>query len=390
MRIWVWRSILKSRFLGFEKCCYYFIRLILIWSLTGTNSWGAEDISGYWENRFFLINNSSISWKSIEDKFNLGDYNRLRINFTAAPAKAVTIHLSLDFFSFYGALQSPFGTLNTAADNQTDSNSTQIDLDRIYATIHFKKFDLTVGKQRLAMGVSYIWVPLDVFNRINILEPKEEKPGSNALKLYLPWGSQSGFTLIFSPDEKFGSSKTGFRAKTHCFTMDIGATFIRDGSQNLSVYGLDVRGENCIGWWLEGGFFVSESVTDKKLVIGFDYTFPMGNGLYWLNEFFYDSGGEINSTLYDYDLLIAGKRFLLGQHYAMSRLSYAVNEFFSAALSYIANWSDGSFILNPALSHDLFQNVNLSYGFYFPLGEKGGELNRHKQTIIFIWLKVNF
>ena len=91
--------------------------------------------------------------------------------------------------------------------------------------------------------------------------------------------------------------------------MDAALTLIREGSSNTSIYGLDLRGENFIGWWLETGYFVSPHPDntdirrdDIKLVLGFDYTFPIKRGLYWMNEFFYDSTGEEDPANYDFFL----------------------------------------------------------------------------------------
>jgi len=71
-------------------------------------------------------------------------------------------------------------------------------------------------------------------------------------------------------------------------------------------------------------------------------------------------------------------------------LRYGLSDFWSASLTYIGNWGDGSFIINPALACEISQNVSLSGGFYFPLGHREGEFNASKRNLFFIWLKVNF
>ena len=39
------------------------------------------DIFGYFENRFFILKKGNLSLKDISEKFSLGDYNRLRLQF---------------------------------------------------------------------------------------------------------------------------------------------------------------------------------------------------------------------------------------------------------------------------------------------------------------------
>ncbi|NIM12884.1 MAG: hypothetical protein GTO45_12225 [Candidatus Aminicenantes bacterium] len=383
---------------------HFFLKGILfIFSLTistiflKADSNSSTDIFGYLENRFFLVGNRDVSWDDFNEKFKLGDYNRLRLKLEASPSEKVTVNMAVDFFTFHGLMTSPLGTYGTSGTSGTsngESNITskdvKIDLDRAYVDLYFKHFDISIGKQRVAVGVSYLWAPLDVFNRVNILEPKEEKPGTNAFKLYIPLGSASGLTGIFSPENDFSSSKSGFRAKTQVLGVDAALTLIRWGERETSIYGLDLRGENFIGWWIEAGYFVSADKKHKKIVLGFDYTFPVNRGLYWLNEFYYDSSGEKDSSNYDFQLLFSGDRFTLGQKYFFSMLRYSFSDFLSGSFTYIGNWGDGSYILNPVVQYEISQNVLVSTGFYFPLGPENKEFTMSNRNIFFIWLKINF
>jgi hypothetical protein len=354
------------------------------------------DISGYLENRFYLVVDPGAAWNDWGEKFSLGDYNRLRLILDASPSEKVHVNVAVDFFTFFGFITSPLGTVGGSASSEPDD--LKIDLDRAYVDLYFKHFDLSVGKQRIALGVSYLWAPLDIFNRVNILEPKEEKPGANALKIYVPLGASSSLIGVFSPDDHFDSSKYAIRGKTQMYGVDMAFTLIRSGLTDTMVYGMDLRGENFIGWWVEAGYFDRPDQNAAKMVIGFDYTFPVKNGIYWLNEFFYDASGEADKEKYDYASLASGERFTLARHYLFSMLRYGFFEFLSVSLAYIGNWDDGSVIINPAIQYDLSQNVSLSGGFYFPIGRPGGEFNtvysdetkNRAPSIFFIWLKVNF
>jgi hypothetical protein len=379
---------------------FFLKRILLIIFLTGSISFlsagidGSIDIFGYLENRFFLVDNRDVSWNDFNEKFKLGDYNRLRLQLKVSPSEKVTVNAAVDFFTFHGLMTSPLGTYGTSGTSDGESNlnskDVKIDLDRAYVDLYFKHFDISIGKQRVAVGVSYLWAPLDVFNRVNILEPKEEKPGTNAFRLYIPLGSVSGLTGIFSPENDFSLSKSGFRAKTQVLGVDAALTLIRWGEKDTSIYGLDLRGENFIGWWIEAGYFVSAGEKQKKIVLGFDYTFPVNRGLYWSNEFYYDSSGETDSSNYDFQLLYSGDRFTLGQKYFFSLLQYSFSDFLSGSFTYIGNWGDGSYILNPVIQYEISQNVLVSTGLYFPLGPANKEFTMSNRNIFFIWLKINF
>lgn len=364
-----------------------FFLIILIVFISELSIYPEVDIFGYYENRFYLIFDNSIKTDNA-NKVNIGDYNRIRLKFKAVPAKKVDVNLALDLYDFHGIIQSPFG-VNNGTGAAVSKDNTKIDIDRAYTNIHFKKADLTIGKQRVAIGVSYIWAPLDIFNRVNLMEPKEEKPGVNGVKIFVPIGNNTDITGVFSPEDNFRSSKSGARFHTMLSNIDLGLTYIYDGNDLKSVFGIDLRGENFIGWWLEGGYFVPDTKSYFRLALGFDYTFPVGTGIYWLTEYFYDSGGEKNIEEYNYEILGHGERFTLGRNYIFSMLRYGFSDFTNFSISYIGNIDDESFFINPSLGYNLFQNVTLSTGFYFPMG-KQGEFKRIEGMIFYLWIKINF
>ena len=342
---------------------------------------------GYYENRFFILGSGKLSLQNIDENFSLGDYNRLRLQFRSSVSENISLNLAVDLFTFHGIIRSPLGVYETP--EQSDATYTQ--LDRAYIDLYFPGFDITVGKQRVAMGVSYLWAPLDLFNRVNIFDPAEEKPGVNAIKVYVPIGKTSSLTGVFSPEDNFNSSKSGLRAQTQFAGIDAALTLIHWGLQNQTIYGIDLRGENIIGWWVEGGYFTSPEEKNMKLVVGFDYTFPFKRGIYWLNEFFYDESGEKDSALYDFDRLLNGESFTLAREYYFSSLRFPLSGFLSLSTTYIGNWTDGSYILSPGLNYEITQNATITTGIFFLMGKEGGEFNQEgANDVFYIWFKINF
>jgi len=346
------------------------------------------DFSGYFENRFFLLNDTPVSWSNLDEKFSIGDYNRLRLQYSHNLGNKISAYMAVDLFSFHGFISSPLGLSGSTGTNA--KHSLDAALDRAYLNIYFKKFDVTLGKQRVALGISYLWAPLDVFNRVNVFEPKEEKPGTNALKVYIPLGDVSSITAVYANDLDFNAAKSAVRAHTQLWGVDGALTFIRASREETTIYGLDLRGENFLGWWLEAGYFDGPAGEDIKLVLGFDYTFPINKGLYWLNEYFYDSGGAHNPVDYSKPRLSPMPSFTLGRHYYFSMLRYSFSDFLSGSMSYIGNLGDGSYILNPSLQYEISQNLVVSGGFYFPMGARDGEFKMGDYNIFFVWLKYNF
>ena len=342
---------------------------------------------GYYENRLFLLDKKEEAFKNFHNKFFLGDYNRLRLQFQSSQPNKYSLNLAIDFFTFHGIINNPVGVYSETGDAQRTATY----LDRAYLELYFPGFDISIGKQRVAFGVSHLWAPLDLFNRVNIFEPKEEKPGVNAFKIYVPLGTSSAVTGVFSPEKDFRSSKSGLRIKTLLGGVDAAVNIIRQGERDQTIYGIDLRGEAFLGWWVEGGYFTSSAGNHLKVVLGFDYTFSIKRGLFWMTEFFYDESGEKDSAAYDFEKLLAQDRFTLGKKYLLSTLSFPVNNFLSLSAAYIGNWTDGSAILSPSLMYEIAQNLSLNVGYFFLLGKKGGEFNRKEgYNIFYIWIKANF
>jgi hypothetical protein len=350
---------------------------------------GSIQFSNYFENRFFILSSGLPVLQETHKEASLSDYTRLRIQASKELETNASVHFALDFFTFHGLLRSPLGAYESQQTNQ--DKRLLLAIDRAHINFYLPGFDIILGKQRLAEGVASVWTSLDIFNRINIFEPTEEKPGINALKIYVPLGKLSALTGIYAIEDDFTSSKSSIRAQTQFARIDAAFTFSHEAKRNQSLLGVDFRGENLIGWWAEAGYFISPHRTNQKIVLGFDYTFPVGRGLYWMTEFLYDQSGEKESSRYDYDKLQSGERYTLGRSYCYSKVSYGMLRYFSASIAYIGNWTDGSFILNPSVLFPLSESVSLNTGFFIPMGNEGGEMNRLESGLLFfLWLKINF
>jgi len=345
------------------------------------------EIFGYYQNRFFLFYNKDPGSGTLDKKFNLGDYNRFRFKFLSSVADNISVNLAVDFFTFHGRIKSPLGVYQ-CPDNKDDILTR---LDRAHIDFYLPHFDLFVGKQRLSFGVSRFWTAIDIFNRVNIFDPGEEKPGVNALRMYIPIGNISNLTAVFAPERKFSTSRYGFRFHSMIKGIDMGFNFFRHGEGHQNIYGIDLRGENIFGWWAEAGYFASSAGNKTKIVLGMDYTFPILSGLYWQNEFFFDESGEQNPSLYEFEGLQCWDRYTLGRTYFLSKMRMPVAKLLLGSLTYIGNWTDGSWILNPEIQYTIAQNVSLNTGFFFSLGNRDGEFKRKENSNIFyIWLKINF
>lgn len=358
---------------------------------------------GYLENRTLLNIDSST----------LAGRNRARVEVGAKPVSKAYLNLTADFMSLHGDLSRAKALL--PADSVF---SERVSLDRSYLRLNFKRWQLIAGKQRIAWGLSLRWSPFDVFNRINLLESTEEKPGINAFRLSLPLSSTNSIEASFIPQIDLDSSSYGLRSYFNLLNTGVELYAIRDaisrdvptGRLYGDIFGITLKGDLEVGWWFEGAYVlegerrkaedgrkISSSNPEPRfeMVMGSDYTFTLGDGLYLMVEYRYNGAGESNAQKYDYSQLLTDRRPLLGRNYISLMIRYNFSPQLNSVIIYTANLDDQSGILIPNLQYQIFQDVQMILGSNLFLGEGEYHLPKGKLPFsinhqVYLWLRADF
>jgi hypothetical protein len=76
-------------------------------------------------------------------------------------------------------------------------------IDRLWLDLHYNKFQVTVGRQRINWGQTFVWNPNDIFNAYSFFDfDYVERPGSDAVRLqYFP-SSASAAELAIKVDNE--------------------------------------------------------------------------------------------------------------------------------------------------------------------------------------------
>jgi hypothetical protein len=70
-------------------------------------------------------------------------------------------------------------------------------IDRLWFDLHFNKFQITLGRQRINWGQTFVWNPNDIFNAYSYFDfDYVERPGSDAVRLQLFPSSSSAAELV--------------------------------------------------------------------------------------------------------------------------------------------------------------------------------------------------
>ena len=132
-----------------------------------------------------------------------------RLNFEWKPQKEFEFHASLRTRLIYGdivKLTPGFGKqISTQSNDWANLDALIIDkkalvlhtvFDRLYGQWTHKKWEVSLGRQRVNWGISTLWNPNDLFNTYSFTDfDYEERPGSDALRVtyYRKWNSSIEF-----------------------------------------------------------------------------------------------------------------------------------------------------------------------------------------------------
>jgi len=362
---------------------------------------GQSNFFGYYEGEFDQL-------KFANQTYNYG-YNKLRLDFEARPDDVVTIGANINIQKYFDNtmwnlldflptdIWQPIFQPEDFPEEMWITEfpialSDTLFLDNVYLKAGFKHFDLTVGKQQISLGTGYAWNPTDIFNTKQLLDPTYEQTGVNAIRAEIPLKGRTNLDVILSPGKDWKESVKMLQLKTGLGRFDMQGTigqytwqrtqfnpttFSIDEQNNLrTLYGGSIVGELAgAGLWIEGAFNKMENIADfSEIIFGTDYTFK--NGLYIIMEYLRNENGvssKENLDINNYLRYFMGETHSLMQDYLFGFLSYPLNDFIQFGLLGFRNLNDNSAALNPQISWNLFQDVDLIMMYNHFIGDDNTE-----------------
>ncbi len=367
-----------------KKIFLYFLPILLF---------AQSSFFGYYESEFDQL-------KFADQTYNYG-YNKLRLDFEAHSDDAVTIGANINIQKYYDNISwnlldfLPSDIWQPIFGLEAEFPIALLDtfyLDNVYLKARFEKFDLTIGKQQISLGTGYAWNPIDIFNSKQLLDPTYEQTGVNAVRAEIPFKGRTNLDLILSPGKDWKESAKMVQLKTGFGRFDIHGTIgqytwkrmafdlqqfsLSVQKDERTLFGGAIVGELAgAGIWLEGAWNQLENKDDfTEVVIGTDYTFE--NGLYIIMEYLRNENGvssKENLDINNYLQYFMGESHSLMQDYLFGFLSYPINDFIQFGLLGFGNLNDNSAAVNPQISWNLFQDVDLTMMYSHFIGDENTE-----------------
>ena len=348
---------------------------------------------------------------SFEEEY-LYNYDRLRLDGTLTHAGFYATVIA-DFVNYYGESyvnsidfsyiellnpDVPFKTRTTFHDY--DTGTWYAKLHRLYGGYEDGRQRITLGLQKITMGVGRIWTPTDLFNPKNsfALEPDEVFGVLALVYAYSPSQLSTLRAVVSMKEDR--SYKYAASYKAFLEGVDAGLNVIRSGETTMVGYELegdlfDTGAE----WRSEGGYFKNSTACRSDIIActqdelkseffqaiaGFDYGFV--NGVTWALEGYYSSetfSYEEIIRYYDSEIL---SNMVQSDFYLGTTLIYDFNLFLGGSLMYIESFgSDNSRFVSPSLTYTFNDNNVFSLGAMINSGSSQSEFGAFGNTYFFKW-----
>ncbi len=243
---------------------------------------------------------------------------------------------------------------------------------------------LVVGRQVLSWGTGRLWNPTDLLSPFAPTDvDREVRRGVDALRLSLPLGAVSQLELLWLPQQVVADNGGVVRALTNVGGFDLSlslAKYVRDvvvgGDFSGDVGALGVHGEAAWTLPLEGleeGLAATRVRGDfVRAVAGVDFR----PGEQWMvtAEYYFNGHGasrveEYAARLRD-ERVVRGEVFGAGRHYGGLVVSWLADDLLTVQMTALANLTDPSVMVVPALEYWFEQRVLIRAGGYLPLGAR--------------------
>lgn len=392
----------------------YYILLIFI-PLVVSAQMSQLDINGYAKYLFTSGKNPITSGR-------LNDHLiHSRINVHWFPASSITTAMEIRLRGYYGDsvkkipdfISTIKGNYDYELDAEIWNKKNTIgygEIDRLYIDYQQDKFQITLGRQRVAWGTSLVWNVIDLFNPMSILDfDYEERPGMDALRFQYFTGELSKFEIIY----KAGKNKYS-RGYAGLFTINYldYDFFILAAIQNNrktigSAWSGDIKGGGFRGEFkisdppskgdstdypilirsLYGSDLTAYDHTVFSGVLSGDYTFS--NSFYIHSEMLYNSNGKTdNAGLYWYQIteasMLSPARWSLFQEFA-----YDITSLLRGNIFVLYNPIDKSSLIAPSIKWSIITNLEFTVVLYLTSGHSETEFGNYGNSM-FLRMKYSF
>lgn len=263
-------------------------------------------------------------------------------------------------------------------------------IDRAFVMFEKGKLNVTVGRQRINWGKTFVWNPNDIFNSYSFFDfDYMEKPGSDAVNVEYYTGMASSLNVVAKIDSAkniTAGAKYGFNLFNYDFQVIAGyineQEWVAGAGLTGSIWKLTLRSEAS---YLQPDKNFADTTGLFVASVGTEYMFQ--NSAMISVEFLYNQmpkqpqvGG---SFLQVYDAPLSVKNLSFTEYNIFAQATYPFSPIISGTLAGMYYPEIKGFFVGPTLSISLTQNLDFSVIAQTFSGEFQNPLTGKDQRLLF-------
>jgi hypothetical protein len=349
--------------------------IILIFFLISAELFSQEkaksiSLSGY------LTTMQSVMFDSLSGPFMNENLLHNRLNFKGYLSDNITFAAELRNRLFTGdlvRLGSYYSGLIGADDGAVDMSWNLIDkqsflfnttADRLWLDLHFNKFQITVGRQRINWGQTFVWNPNDIFNAYSFFDfDYTERPGSDAVRLQLFPSSSSAAEVAVKVDSDNDVTAAGlFRFNKWGYDVQFLAGFVNGEDIVIgtgwsgAIGNVSFRGE--ASWFDPYEDFPGDEST-LLITTGFDKILK-DNSMAQVQIMYCNNPLELNDFNSFYSGSLSSKDLAFSKFSAFGQFTWAATPLLNLTLSSMWLPDLDGYFAGPSLDYSLAENLDFS------------------------------
>jgi hypothetical protein len=264
--------------------------------------------------------------------------------------------------------------------------------DRLWFDFHNNKYQVTIGRQRINWGQTFVWNPNDIFNTYSFFDfDYVERPGSDALKLqYFPsYSSAAEFATKLDGNKDITAAGL-FRFNKWGYDIQFLAGFV-DGVDVMigagwsgSVESVSLRGE---GSWFEPYEDFPGNEGTILLTTGFDKIFK-DNSMTQIQFMYCNNPPEMIDFNNFYSGNLSSKNLAFSKFSAFGQFTWVVTPLLNLTASAIWFPDLKGYFTSPSMDYSLSENFDFSLVWQHFNAIMSGEKSRI--NLGFLRLKYSF
>lgn len=339
-----------------------------------------------WELKGYLGNMQSAIFMDVNQDWITDQLIHNRLNFKWMPAENFSFTAQLRNRFVYGqmvqlnpeypsSLETDIGWMDLSTNISAGKSYVfNTSIDRLFADYQLGSLQITLGRQRINWGQTFVWNPNDLFNTYSFFDfDYPERPGSDALRVQYYTGAASSVEAVAKLNHS-GRASYALLGKTNQWNTDFQVlagiceeTDLVVGTGFAGAIGsLSLRGE--------GSYFTSKNhFADSNSVfcisLGADYTFS--NSLTLQFETLYNqlpSGSQMDSIANILSIPFSSKKLSFTQYNLFGAVSYPLNPLLTGSVSAMYYPELFGYYLGTDVSYSIRQDIDISVFYqYFHL-----------------------